>query len=180
MLPIGLDQDGDVYTGGRQVGIRVDPEDGGFYLAADMEGKGKGIGWAAAGIFARIGKADSNGKWIWMTGSKATGDSKPGQFCKPSQFMGIINGWLFVGDWNGQIRIFDKNTGLYAGSVLRENADNSPSDEYMMNVELTEGQVFRSRLDGNDYVVAGECCGQKVFQISGLDEIERFSAPVVQ
>jgi hypothetical protein len=93
---VGLDSPDDVPGAvmpyGREVNTGVAPDDGGYYLAADVEGKGHGINWASNGIFARIGKLDRAGSWLWMACDKATGFAKPGQFYKPGEFAGIVQG----------------------------------------------------------------------------------------
>ena len=117
-----LDLPGAIYPGGREINLWTDPKDGSLYLACDLEGKGKGLGWAANGTFARIGRMTPQGEWRWMTGDKALGFAKPGQFYKPGEFAGVAKGCLFITDWVGQYRVYDTESGLYAGSLFADAA----------------------------------------------------------
>jgi hypothetical protein len=177
-LPLGV---GDTAAGpgliapsGREVNTWVDPEDGGYYLSADVEGKGRGVNWASRGIFARIGKMDRSGHWIWLAGEKATGFAKPGQFYKPGEFAGIVEGCLFVTDWNGQYRIYDKDRGLYVGTIFSDVFRGARPDENQVLVEFNEGHVYRHPASGEIYALAGDGECLKLFRVTGLKEIERF------
>ncbi len=163
---------------GREVNTWVDPDGGGFYLCADAEGKGRGVNWASHGIFARIGKMDPSGRWIWMAGEKATGFAKPGQFYKPGEFAGIVDGCLFVTDWNGQYRIYDKDRGLYVGTIFSDVFRGAPPDENQVLVEFNEGHVYRHPTTGEVYALAGDGECLKLFRVTGLKEIERFQGTV--
>ena len=101
--------------------------------------QGQGINWAANGIYARIGKMDRGGRWLWMAGDKATGFAKPGQFYKPGTFAGIVDGCLFVTDWNGQYRIFDKNSGLYVGTLFHDAFRGAAPDENLISRRVQRG-----------------------------------------
>jgi len=181
-LPLGPDDAGEgpgsIPPSGREVNTWVDPEDGGYFLVADVESKGKGIGWASDGIFARIGKLDRAGRWRWMAGDKATGFAKPGQFYKPGQFAGIVQGCLFVTDWNGQYRIYDKDRGLYAGTIFRDGYRGARPDANLVSVEFNEGHVYLHPATGEVYALAGDGECLKLFRVTGLKEIERFQGPV--
>jgi hypothetical protein len=182
VLPVSVTDAGPIVSGigpsGREINTWVDPQDGGYYLSVDVEGKGKGINWASDGIYARIGKMDLAGHWIWMAGDKATGFAKPGQFYKPGQFAGIVDDCLFVTDWNGQYRIYDKNTGLYAGSIFSDAFRGAAPDENLISVEFNEGHVYRHAATGETYALAGDGECLKLFRVTGLQEIERFQGTV--
>jgi len=157
---VGLDDDdGDIFPArpmGREINMWIDPDDGSYYYSVDMEGKGKGIGWASSGIFARIGRMTKAGTWRWLAGTKAMGFAKPGQFYKPGFFAGIVGDCLFITDWNGQMRIYDKNTGLYAGSLFSDGYRGPKLDENLISVELTEADVFTHPKTGDVYALAGD------------------------
>jgi hypothetical protein len=182
VLPLGVTDEGPVAgpvgPSGREVNTWVDPQDGGYYLSVDVEGKGKGINWASNGIYARIGKMDRAGRWLWMAGDKATGFAKPGQFYKPGQFAGIVDDCLFVTDWNGQYRIYDKNTGLYAGTLFNDAFRGAAPDENLISVEFNEGHVYRHPASGEVYALAGDGECLKLFRVTGLSAIERFQGTV--
>ena len=162
---------------GRTVNYWLDPDDGGLYQECDAEGMGKGINWASSGIFARIGKSDKQGNWLWMAGSKATAFVKPGQFYKPGEIAGIAQGLLFVTDWNGQIRVWDKDTGLYAGSLFVDGFKGPVPDENEVEIEYDTAHVYLNRQNGKVYATAVDV-GLKLYQVTGGDQVERFSAPV--
>jgi hypothetical protein len=182
VLPLGVTDEGPVAgpvgPSGREVNTWVDPQDGGYYLSVDVEGKGKGINWASNGIYARIGKMDRAGRWLWMAGDKATGFAKPGQFYKPGQFAGIVDDCLFVTDWNGQYRVYDKNTGLYAGTLFNDAFRGAAPDENLISVEFNEGHVYRHAATGEVYALAGDGECLKLFRVTGLGAIERFQGTV--
>ena len=167
-----------VAPSGREVNTWVDPEDGGYYLCADVEGKGRGVNWSSHGVFARIGKMERTGRWIWMAGEKAAGFAKPGQFYKPGEFAGIVEGCLFVTDWNGQYRVYDKDRGLYAGTIFSDVYRGAPPDENQVLVEFNEGHVYRHPATGEVYALAGDGECLKLFRVTGLKKIERFRATV--
>jgi len=178
---VGYTDMGDIGPGtpsGREISTWVDHADGGYYYAADVEGKGKGIGWASSGIFARIGKMRKDGQWIWETGDKATGFVKPGQFYKPGCFTGIVKGCIGLTDWNGQMRLFDTTTGLYVGSLFSDGYKGATPDENMISVELNEGHLFTHPTTGQDYSLAGDGEGLKLFKVTGLNDITRFQGMV--
>ncbi len=181
-LPLGVDDAGEglglVAPSGREVNTWVDPEDGGYYLCADVEGKGRGVNWSSHGVFARIGKMERTGRWIWMAGEKAAGFAKPGQFYKPGEFAGIVEGCLFVTDWNGQYRVYDKDRGLYAGTIFSDVYRGAPPDENQVLVEFNEGHVYRHPATGEVYALAGDGECLKLFRVTGLKKIERFRATV--
>jgi hypothetical protein len=178
---LGLDSPDDlpgaVFPGGSEVNTWVDPQDGGYYVCCDLGGKGRGINWASMGIFARIGKLDRAGNWLWMAGDKATGFARPGQFYKPSEFSGIAEGCLFINDWNGQYRIFDKDSGLYVGSLFNDAFRGAAFDENAIFIEFTDGQVYRHPATGETYALAGDAC-TKLYRVTGLKEIQRFQTTV--
>lgn len=182
VLPVSVSDAGPVVGGigpsGREVNTWVDPQDGGYYLAVDVEGKGRGINWAANGIYARIGKMDRTGRWLWMAGTKATGFAKPGQFYKPGHFAGIVDDCPFVTDWNGQCRIYDKNTGLYVGTLFNDAFRGATPDENLISVEFNEGHVYRHAATGETYALAGDGECLKLFRVTGLNEIQRFQGTV--
>jgi hypothetical protein len=163
---------------GGENSLWFDPQDGGHYLAADVGGKGRGINWASNTIFARIGKMDRAGNWVWMTGDKAKGFAKPGQFYKVSEFSGIVEGCLFVNDWNGQYRIFDKDTGLYVGNLFNDAFRGAIPDENLINVEFTDGHVYRHPLTGEAYALGGDSACTRLYRVAGLKDIERFQTTV--
>ena len=140
--------------------------------------EGRGINWASNGIYARIGKMDRAGQWIWMAGNKATGFAKPGQFYKPGHFAGIVDDCLFVTDWNGQYRLYDKNSGLYAGTLFNDAFRGAAPDEDLISVEFNEGHVYRHAVSGETYALAGAAECLKLFRVTGLREIERFQGTV--
>ena len=179
---LGLDSPDDVpgavFPGGREINTWADPQDGGCYVAVDVEGKGRGINWASNGIFARLGKLDRAGNWVWMAGEKATGFAKPGQFYKPSEFSGIVEGCLFINDWNGQYRVYDKDTGLYVGNLFNDSFRGAIPDENLINIEFTDGHVYRHAATGEVYALAGDCSCTKLFRVTGLKDIERFAGTV--
>ena len=163
---------------GRMVSYWVDPDDGGLYQTCDVEGKGKGLGWASSGIFGRIGKMDKQGNWIWMAGTKATAFAKPGQFYKPAEFAGIVKGLLFFTDWNGQMRIWDKDTGLYAGSLFADGYRGPVPDENLISVEYNEAHAYLNRQNGLIYATGGDAEGLKLYRVTGVEQVARFSTTV--
>jgi hypothetical protein len=171
------DTPGAIFPGGSEVSVFVDPEDGGYYYTADVAGKGKGIGWAASGIFARVGKMNKDGEWIWMAGEKANGFAKPGQFYKPSTYAGIVHGCIVQSDWSCELRAFDKDSGLYVGSFL-DDSYRGKVNPGSVQVELTEAHVFTHPGDGEDYALAGDGTGLRLFQLTGLKDIRRFTGTV--
>ncbi len=178
---VGYDDAGDIAPGkpaGREISTWVDPDDGSYYFTADIEGKGKGIGWASSGIFARIGKMRKDGTWLWEAGDKATGFVKPGQFYKPGCYTGIVKGCICLTDWNGQMRIFDKATGLYVGSLFTDGYKGAAPDENLISVEFTEGHIFTHPKTGLVYALAGDGEAVKLYHVTGLEGITRFQGPV--
>ncbi len=173
-----LDLPGGMPPYGREISCMPDPDDGGIYWEADYEGKGKGLGWASSGIFARLGKTDKQGNWVWMASSKALAFAKPGQFYKPGEIAGIVKGLLFVTDWNGQMRVWDKDTGLYAGSLFADGYKGPMPNENLVAVEYNEAHAFLNRLNGQVYATAGDGEGMKIFRVNGVEEVERFTSPV--
>lgn len=177
---VGYDADGDIAPGqptGREISTWVDPA-GNYYFAADIEGKGKGIGWAASGIFARIGKLGQDGQWRWEAGDKATGFAKPGQFYKPGCFTGLVKGCIALTDWNGQMRLFDAQTGLYVGSLFADGYRGVAPDENLISVEYTEGHIFTHPQTGQVYALAGDGEALKLYHVTGLDTLVRFQGTV--
>ena len=173
-----IDLPGAILPSGREINCWDDPADGGVYWEADVEGKGKGLGWASSGIFARIGKTDKQGNWVWMAGSKAMAFAKPGQFYKPGEFAGVVKGLLFLTDWNGQMRVWDKDTGLYAGSLFADGYRGPVPDENLISVEYNEAHVYVNRQNGQIYATGGDAEGMKLFRVTGVEQVERFSVPV--
>jgi len=169
-----------IYPGGRNVNMLVDEYDGSYYLEADVEGiLGTGPDyWTKNGIFARLGKADQYGNWLWMVGEKAPGFVKPGQFYKIGNIAGISQDCLFVTDINGQVRVFDKDNGLYVGSLFSDSYKGVVPDENLNAIELNEAHAFTHPTTGGSYVVLGDCTGLKIFQVTGLTGIEKFSGVI--
>ncbi|HEY3375858.1 MAG TPA: FlgD immunoglobulin-like domain containing protein [Armatimonadota bacterium] len=179
-LPYDAPRDlpGAIYPGGREMNLWTDPQDGSLYLASDMEGKGKGLGWAASGIYARIGRLSPQGEWLWMTGEKALGFAKPGQCYKLGGFAGVAKGCLFINDWMGQYRVYDKDSGLYVGSLFADLCRGPKLDENVISVEFNEGHVYTHPKTGQIYALAGDSTGLKLFTVTGVEQIERFTGTV--
>ena len=173
-----LDTPGVMSPSGREINSMPDVTDGGMFWECDVEGKGKGLGWASSGIFARIGKTDPQGNWLWMAGTKATAFVKPGQFYKPGEFAGIAAGLLFVTDWNGQMRVWDKDTGLYAGSLFADGYKGPVPNENLISVEYNEAHAFLNRQNGQIYATAGDGEGMKLFRVTGADAVQRLTGAV--
>ncbi len=155
-----------------------DPEDGGYYHTGVVSGQTKGIGWASSTAFCRVGKADKEGNWIWRTGDKASGFAKPGQFYRMTNIAGLLEGCLFVCDINGQVRVLDKQTGLWVGNLFNDGYRGAIPDQNLIAVELTEAHVYRHPQTGLEYVIAGDGTGLKVYRVTGLRDVERFEGAV--
>gem|GEM_PF-2598150 len=157
--------------------IHLDKEKN-IYGIVEVPGQDKGIGWASSRIDVKAGKWNSFGRLLWKTGEKAKGFSKPGEFYAGSGVDGVIKGFVFFTDENGQSRIYSKE-GLYAGSV-------PASDPYRgiafgseaLTVELCGARVFTEPKSGIDYYMAGDETGLHFWRLKGLDEAEYIGIPV--
>jgi hypothetical protein len=96
----------------------------------------------AGRLLRTVGKAGGralDGEWAKR---RSTAFARPGQFYKPAEFTGIVKGLLFDCDWNGQMRVWDKDTGLYAGSLFQDGYRGPVPDENLVEVEYTNAHVF--------------------------------------
>ncbi|MBI4471676.1 MAG: hypothetical protein HY646_03345 [Acidobacteria bacterium] len=92
---------------------------------------------------------------------------------------GVLKGFVFFTDENGQSRIYTAADGLYAGSV-------PASDPYRgfgfgpdaLVVELCGARVFTEPKSGRDYYMAGDETGLHFWRLEGLSDVERFEIAV--
>jgi hypothetical protein len=148
------------------------------YGTAEIMGQDKGIGWASSTVEVKVGKWDPQGNLLWKTGLKATGFAKPGQFYTGKGIDGVLKGFVFFTDENGQSRVYTDD-GLYAGSV-------PSSDPYRgqafgpdaLVVELCGARVFTHPETHIDYYMAGDETGLHFWRLEGLQETERVTQVV--
>lgn len=153
-------------------------ETGNVYGTTEVMGQDKGIGWASSTLDVKVGKWDLLGNLLWRVGTKAQGFAKPGQFYTGKGVDGVLKGFVFFTDENGQSRIYTDD-GLYAGSV-------PSSDPYRgqaigpdaILVELCGARVFTHPRTGVGYYMAGDENGLHFWRLEGLKEIERFDTTV--
>lgn len=157
--------------------IHLDTE-GNVYGTTEIMGQDKGIGWASSTLRVKVGKWDPQGNLLWLVGDKATGFAKPGQFYTGKGVDGVIRGFVFFTDENGQSRIYTHD-GLYAGSVPAADPYRGQFVEgEMLSIELCGARVFTHPQTGVDYYLAGDGAGLHFFKLEGLQDVERFVVPV--
>lgn len=157
--------------------LQVDPS-GNIFGTTEIMGHDKGIGWAAETLDVKVGKWDCKGNRLWRTGIKARGFSKPGEFYTGKGVDGILRGFVFFTDENGQSRIYSDD-GLYAGSVpANDPARGAAPGPDALIIEYCGGRVVTDPKTGADYFLAGDGAGLRVWRLEGLKEAERFAVPI--
>ena len=113
-------------------------------------------------------------------GHKATSIARPGEMYVPHTVAGVAKGCVFVVDRNAQIRVFDAETGLYAGSLLDDIYQGVMPDQNTLALthELVQAQVLEHPRLGQTYLIVGDYSGPRCYQVTGLEAIEHFSSPV--
>lgn len=174
--PWAKDKAGQVYR--KEVErVKVD-EAGNIYGTTEIMGQDKGIGWASSTVEVKVGKWDAQGNLLWRTGTKATAFAKPGQFYTGKGVDGILRGFVFFTDENGQARIYTDD-GLYAGSVPASDPYRGQAvGQDAILVELCGARVFTHPRTGVDYYMAGDENGLRFYRLEGLKEVERVQAAV--
>jgi hypothetical protein len=157
--------------------LQVD-EAGNIYGTTEIMGHDKGIGWAADTVEVKVGKWDPKGNRIWRTGIKARGFAKPGEFYTGKGVDGILRGFAFFTDENGQSRIYNED-GLYAGSVPAKDPyrGDAPGPD-SVSIELCGARVVTDPRTDTDYYLSGDGAGLHVWRLEGLRQAERFTVPV--
>jgi photosystem II stability/assembly factor-like uncharacterized protein/sugar lactone lactonase YvrE len=157
--------------------IQVDGA-GNIYGTTEIMGHDKGIGWAAETMDVKVGKWDLKGNRIWRTGIKARGFAKPGQFYTGKGVDGILRGFVFFTDENGQSRVYNED-GLYAGSVPAEDAYRGAAPgPNVVNIEMCGARAVTDPKTDTDYYFAGDGAGLHVWRLKGLKHVERFAVPL--
>jgi hypothetical protein len=139
-----------------------------------------GINWAAMNSVARVGRFDADGRLRWIVGRKATSIARPGEMYVPHTVAGVAQGCVFIVDRNAQIRVFDAETGLYAGSLLNDIYQGVMPDQNTLTLthELVQAQVLEHPRLGQTYLIVGDYSGPRCYQVTGLEAIEHFTSPV--
>ncbi len=156
------DEQGNVYCVYQQMGVR------------DI-----GINWAANNPYARVARFDSDGARRWVVGKKAKSIARPGEMYVPHTIAGITKGCVCVVDRNAQLRVFDQETGLYLGSLLKDIYVGPLPDEYtlILTHEWTCSWVGTDPKSQETYLVAGDYNGPRAYRLTGLEQVQRFSVP---
>jgi hypothetical protein len=156
------DEQGNVYCVYQQMGVR------------DI-----GINWAANNPIARVARFEKDGTPRWVIGKKAKSIARPGEMYVPHTIAGITKGCVCVVDRNAQLRVFDQDTGLYLGSILKDIYIGPLPDEYtlILTHEWTCSWVGTDPKTKETYLVAGDYNGPRAYRLTGLEKVARFSVP---
>jgi len=181
LISVDAAQVGDATRAGQSIIKQVErlqtDEAGNIFGTAELMGHDKGVGWAAETFDVKVAKWDASGHRLWRVGVKARGFSKPGEFYTGKGVDGLLRGFAFFTDENGQSRIYSGD-GLYAGSIPKNDPSRGagPGPD-TLNIEYCGGRVVTDPKTDADYFLAGDGAGLRVWRLEGLKQAERFAAP---
>jgi sugar lactone lactonase YvrE len=155
-------------------------EQGNMYCVYSQMGvRDIGINWAANNPYARVARFEPDGTLRWLIGKKAKSIARPGEMYVPHTIAGITKGCVCVVDRNAQLRVFDQDTGLYLGSLLKDIYIGPMPDEYtlILTMEWTCSWVGTDPKTKETYLIAGDYNGPRAYRMTGLEKVARFSVP---
>ena len=157
-----LDEQGNLYGVYNQIGVR------------DV-----GINWGANNPLARVARFEADGTPRWIVGKKAKSIARPGEMYVPHTIAGFAKGCVCVVDRNAQLRVFDQDTGLYLGSLLKDIYVGPMPDEYtlILTHEWTCSWVGTDPKTKQTYLVAGDYNGPRAYRLTGMEQVARFAVP---
>ena len=138
-----------------------------------------GINWAANNPYARVARFEQDGTARWVVGKKAKSIARPGEMYAPESVAGITKGCVCVVDRNAQLRVFDQDSGLYLGSLLKDIYIGPMPDAYalILTMEWTCSWVGTDPRTKETYLVANDYNGPRAFRLTGMEKVARFSVP---
>lgn len=155
--------------------------DGCIYGATWIEGENPGIGWASKTMDVKFAKWDENRKLVWKTGKKAHGFAKPGETYggRAQGVDGIIKGFVSFTDMMGRSHMYSTDEGLFVADIPASDAARGEiAGPDAINVELLFAKLYTNKQNGKDYWMAGDESGLHIYQLDGLDSVERLKVPV--
>jgi hypothetical protein len=141
----------------------------GGYNAAGLPGVGHGHDWE----FVQLTRYDPRtGQPVWHAGERAPGFASPGQIYCPSIPAGTLGPYLYWTDENSLVHVWDKQHGLYAGTLLEDGSRGVEPTPYTVWVELFNSRVFKHPRSGKTYLLAASDAIH-VYEVTGLDDPPR-------
>jgi hypothetical protein len=123
-------------------------------------------------------RLDRDGKLLWRAGKKASGIAKNGEFYGRACGLGgpIAGQYFDFVDEGAGDKVYTLD-GLFVGNLLEDGATAQPS-ENTLNVEHFGSIVYQNAKDHQWYFVAGSGGYASIWQIAGLETIQRVEGKI--
>lgn len=154
--------------------------DGGVFAAINGGRQGSRSAWDRAS-WNNLIKFDAQGKESWRAGVHAGGAQVPhGDMRMVFRICGKSHGLVFLNDVEVQVNVYTED-GLFVDALMDSNdmaGGNMPLGPNSLTVELLTGLVADDPKSGNTYFYAGSTEDARVWQITGMDSLQRMAGKV--